>query len=180
MTNKTDSESIVLGGGCFWCLEAVYQRVRGVEQVSNGYSGGQTPQPDYQSVSSSNTGHAEVVKVDFDPNVVTLEQILDIFWQIHDPTTPNRQGNDVGSQYRSIILYANEKQKAVIDKSLKTAANVWSNPIVTEVKPLEVFYQAEVYHQNYFDNHPEQAYCQVVINPKLTKLNTKFADLVKD
>lgn len=171
--------STILGGGCFWCLEAVYQRVKGVDKVISGYAGGHTANPSYEQVSSGKTGHAEVVKIDFDPQSISYEQILDIFWAIHDPTSLNRQGDDVGEQYRSIILFANQKQKAEAQKSLDNAQKVWDKPIVTEIKPLDKFYPAEEYHRDYFNNHPEAAYCQVVINPKLAKFQDQFASLLK-
>lgn len=169
----------VLGGGCFWCLEAVYQEVAGIESVMSGYAGGQMPDPTYEQVSSGATGHAEVVKLAFDPAIISYNDVLDIFWAIHDPTTPGRQGNDVGSQYRSIILYADDEQKQTAEQSKAAVAKLWPNPVVTEIKPLEAFYEAEDYHQNYFRNHPEQAYCQLIINPKLQKLREKFHDRLK-
>lgn len=168
------NESIVLGGGCFWCLEAAYQMIRGVTKVVPGYAGGQTLSPTYEQVCSGETGHAEVVKVEFDPEVISLAEILEIFWAIHDPTTRNRQGHDVGSQYRSVIYYQ-DGQKANAEQSIKAVAKLWPNPIVTELAPLETFNEAEAYHHDYFKTHPEQAYCQVVINPKLAKLRQKFA-----
>lgn len=170
------TESIVLGGGCFWCLEASYQLIRGVTKVTSGYAGGSVPNPTYYAVATGKTGHAEVVKVEFDPDIISLSDILDVFWAIHDPTTLNRQGNDVGTDYRSIILYVGDNQKKVTEESIKAVAKLWPNPIVTELEPLEKFYQAEPEHQNYFKNHPAQAYCQVVINPKLEKLRAKFAE----
>lgn len=168
-------ETIVLGGGCFWCVEASYQLIRGVRKVTPGYAGGTDHHPDYYRVASGVTGHAEVVQVVFDPTVISLLDVLDIFWAIHDPTTVGRQGNDVGSQYRSVILYTDAQQLPVIEQSVQAAAQLWPNPIVTEVKALETFYEAEPEHHNYFKNHPEQAYCQVIINPKLRKLKQKFA-----
>lgn len=173
------SASVVLGGGCFWCLEAVYQRVKGVDKVVSGYAGGHSADPSYEQVSSGKTGHAEVVKIDFDPKIITYGQILDIFWAIHDPTSMNRQGNDVGEQYRSIILFADSEQQALAQQSLSEAQKVWDREIVTEIKPLDKFYPAEGYHQNYFNNHPEAAYCQVVINPKLDKFHSRFENLLK-
>lgn len=173
-------ESIVLGGGCFWCLEAVFQRVKGVLKVSNGYSGGEVADPSYEAVCGGQTGHAEVVKVEFDPNVISLDDILRIFWALHNPTTLNQQGNDVGTQYRSVIFYTDPEQKKVVKESLeKTAKPLWSEPIVTEVLPLSQFYPAESYHQDYFNQHPEQAYCQFVINPKVAKLKQKFAHFLR-
>lgn len=174
------TQSIVLGGGCFWCLEAGYQQVRGVTSVVSGYAGGQWPNPTYERVCSGTTGHAEVVKIEFDSAVVALKQLLDVFWTIHDPTTPNRQGYDVGSQYRSLILYTSEEQKSVIEQSCDEAQKVWTDPIVTEVKPLDHFWPAEEEQQNFFNKHPSSAYCTIVINPKLTKLREKRAELLKD
>lgn len=175
---KTDS--IVLGGGCFWCLEAIFQRVIGIVSVTNGYAGGTVENPSYEAVCSGETGHAEVVKLAFDPATASLKTILQIFWTLHDPTTRNRQGNDVGTQYRSVIFYENQEQKTTAEESLKQDGQpLWNNPIVTEIKPLEIFYPAEDYHQDYFNNHPEQAYCQTVINPKIAKLKQKFSDQLK-
>ena len=172
-------DNIVLGGGCFWCLEAAYQLIDGVVSVTSGYAGGKEPDPTYYDVAYGRTHHAEVVKIEFDANTISLEDILEIFWTIHDPTTPDRQGNDVGPQYRSIILYWDDRQKAIIKTSKQIAAKYWDNSIVTEVALLEKFYPAEPEHQNYFKNHPEQAYCQVIINPKLQKLKEKFASRIK-
>lgn len=174
-------QSIVLGGGCFWCLDAAYRRVKGVEQVVSGYAGGHWPNPTYERVVSGTTGHAEVVEVTFDPQVITLKTILDIYWTIHNPTTLNRQGNDVGTQYRSIILYNSPAQHAEIEKSIQEiAVPLWGENITTEIVPLEKFYPSEDYHQDYFNKNPEQGYCQVIINPKLQKLTNKFAQLLKD
>ncbi len=147
--------------------------------VTNGYAGGNTQNPHYEEVCSGTTGHAEVVKIEFEPELISLETILQIFWTIHDPTTRNRQGNDVGTQYRSIIFYENNKQKRQIEESLKQDGQpFWHDPIVTEIIPLKTFYPAEDYHQNYFNTHPEKAYCQIIINPKVTKLKQKFAHLL--
>jgi len=174
-------ESIVLGGGCFWCLDAAYRRVKGVVQVTSGYAGGHWPNPTYERVVTGTTGHAEVVKVDFDPETISLATILKIFWTLHDPTTLNRQGHDIGTQYRSIILFDSAQKQAEISKSIKeTAVPLWGENITTEVVPLEKFYPAEEYHQDYFNKKPEQGYCQVIINPKLQKLTKKFAQLLKD
>lgn len=156
------TETIILGGGCFWCLEASYQMIRGVESVVPGYSQG-----------------VEVVQVSFNPAEVGLEQLLEVFWIIHDPTSRDRQGNDVGPQYRSIIVFNNEQQDAIIKKSLTAVAKLYDKPIVTEVVNSDEFRIAEAYHHNYFNNHPEQAYCQVIINPKLAKLRQKFDALLK-
>ncbi len=168
-----------LGGGCFWCLEAVYQLVKGVTKVVPGYAGGATKNPTYYQVHQQDTGHAEVVQVTFDEKIISYSDMLDIFWAIHDPTTPNRQGNDVGSEYRSIILYHDETQHKQALASMRLAQKVWDDPIVTELKPLDTFFEAEPEHHNYFINHPEQAYCQVVINPKLDKVKKKFSAHLK-
>lgn len=172
-------ETATLGGGCFWCLEAAYQEVAGIKQVVSGYAGGTTADPTYESVSKGDTGHAEVVQLTYDPAVITYVDILDIFWALHDPTTPGRQGNDVGPEYRSIILYSNHQQRAMAETSKRAIASAWPEPVLTDIAPLEAFYPAEAYHQNYFRNHPEQAYCQIVINPKLQKLRQKFRDRLK-
>lgn len=172
-------ETAVLGGGCFWCLEAAYQEVNGVESVVSGYAGGEVEDPSYEQVCTGATGHAEVVKISFNPAVITFAGILEIFWAIHDPTTLNRQGNDVGTQYRSVIFYQNEQQKNEAQASIKEVSELWPAPVVTQLAPLKMFFPAEEYHQNYFRNHPEQGYCQVVINPKLLKLRQKFADRLK-
>jgi peptide-methionine (S)-S-oxide reductase len=175
------TEHIVLGGGCFWCLEAVYQQVKGVESVASGYAGGETDNPTYRVVCSGGTGHAEVVDVEFDPSQVSLRDLLEIFFVIHDPTTLNRQGADVGTQYRSVIFYQGESQKTVSEAIIKELSDngVYKDPIVTQLTTLETFYPAEAYHQNYYQNHPEQGYCQVVINPKLEKFKSKFKSLTR-
>lgn len=167
-------ESIVLGGGCFWCLDAAYRMIKGVRGVTSGYAGGPSPNPTYQEVSRGTTGHAEVVRVEFDPAVITLAQILEIFWALHNPTTPNRQGNDIGPQYRSMILYETDEQKETTQASVADIEKLWDAPIVTEVGKLKTFYPAEEEHQNYFAKNPHQGYCQVVINPKLNKLRERF------
>lgn len=169
----------VLGGGCFWCLEASYQLIRGVNGVIPGYAGGHTKNPGYDEVCAGKTGHAEVVQIDFDEKAISYKEVLDVFWVIHNPTTLNRQGNDVGEQYRSIILYSDEDQKHLAIDSIKKTQQFWDDPIITELKPLEKFYEAEPEHHNYFVNNPEQAYCQVIINPKLQKLRQKFANKLK-
>lgn len=175
------TDSIILGGGCFWCLEAVYQRVKGVLSVTNGYAGGSAKNPSYEQVSSGTTDHAEVVKVKFDPSIIDLQTILQLFWALHNPTTLNQQGNDIGPQYRSIILFHSDEQERIAKASLTNDGQpLWDEPIVTEIKPLDTFYPAEEYHQDYFNQHPDQAYCQIVINPKVTKLKQAFAHLLKD
>lgn len=174
-------ETATLGAGCFWCVEAVFQRLEGVETVVSGYTGGQIPHPTYQQICTGRTGHAEVIQIGFDPQKVSFADLLEVFWHTHDPTTLNRQGNDVGTQYRSAIFYANAEQKAVAEASLKAtdASGLWPNPIVTEIVPLEVFYPAEDYHQNYFNNNPTQPYCSFAIPPKLRKLEQKFGSRLK-
>lgn len=171
--------SVVLGGGCFWCTEAAFNLIAGITEVTPGYAGGSSINPTYASVASGKTGHAEVVRVQFDPAVISLEDVLDIFWAIHNPTTLNQQGNDVGTEYRSIILYSTPEQKVVIDHSLAHVAKLWNDPIVTEVAKLDVFYPAEEEHKNFFEKHPEMGYCQVIINPKLQLLKQKFASKLK-
>ncbi|NHK29709.1 MAG: peptide-methionine (S)-S-oxide reductase MsrA [Asgard group archaeon] len=169
----TDNKVIILGGGCFWCLEAVYNQIKGVEAIS-GYAGGTTRNPTYNQVVSGRTGHAEVVKVIYDSSVITLEQILEIFFEIHDPTTLNRQGNDIGTQYRSIVFYANTNEKEIIEKAIQKAQKNWKGPIVTEVQKLAEFFEAEDYHQKYYEKNPNQGYCRVIIKPKLNKLNKEI------
>jgi len=166
-------ETAYLGGGCFWCMEAVFERLPGVVAVTSGFAGGTTENPTYQEVCTETTGHAEVTKVDFDPAKITYARVLEVFWQAHDPTTLNRQGADEGTSYRSIILYADEKQKLYAEKSKLQAQNDFRNPIVTEIVPLKKFYPAEDYHQAYYDNNSNAGYCQVVITPKLEKLEAK-------
>jgi peptide-methionine (S)-S-oxide reductase len=164
------TEIATLGGGCFWCLEAVYNRIDGVKAVVSGYAGGQKENPTYEEVCSGTTGHAEVVQIHFDPQLISYEEILELFWKAHDPTTLNRQGADVGSQYRSIILYNNEAQGKAAERSKTKAAKIFSEPIVTEIAPLTDFYRAESYHQDYYRNNPHAGYCSFVIRPKLQKL----------
>lgn len=168
-----------LGGGCFWCLEASFQLIKGVIKVMPGYSGGHTRKPTYETLHYSDTGYAEVVQITFDPRIITYFDILDIFWAIHDPTTRNRQGNDVGSEYRSIILYSNDQQKNEAEASRAKTQKLWDNPIVTEIKQLDTFYEAEEEHHNFFKKYPKTAYCQVIINPKLEKLRAKFSERLK-
>ncbi len=169
-------EIVTFGSGCFWCTEAVFQQLKGVETVVSGYSGGHVENPSYEQVTTGRTGHAEVCQIQFDPEQISFEDMLEVFFNTHDPTTLNRQGNDVGTQYRSVIFYHSEEQretaervKAELDKS-----GTWKNPIVTEIVPFEKFYQAEGYHQNYFRNNPNQGYCRMVIAPKLDKFEKVF------
>lgn len=178
---KKQIETATLGGGCFWCLEAVYQRVKGVQKVVSGYAGGQVENPTYEQVCSDTTGHAEVVQITFAPEIISYEDILNIFWQIHDPTQLNRQGNDVGTQYRSVIFYHNEdqKRKAMVSKRDLEQTAIFKKPIVTEITPLTKFYPAEQYHQNYFNRNSNQMYCQLVIAPKLKKFKKSFTEYLK-
>jgi peptide-methionine (S)-S-oxide reductase len=175
---ENGSEVATLGGGCFWCLEAVYDELQGVEKVVSGYSGGHVANPSYEAVCTGNTGHAEVVQVTYDPDELSYREILEVFFTIHDPTTLNRQGADVGTQYRSVIFTHDEKQKEVAEEIIAEMERegVWDDPIVTEIVPLENFYRAEDYHQDYFQNHPNQGYCQVVIRPKLNKFRKTFRE----
>ncbi|MBN1525125.1 MAG: peptide-methionine (S)-S-oxide reductase MsrA [Spirochaetales bacterium] len=166
-------DSIVIGGGCFWCIEAVFSRIEGVTNAVSGYAGGTIANPSYQEVSSGLSGHAEVVIVEFEPAAITLAEILDIFFQAHDPTTINRQGADVGPQYRSIIFYKNEEQKNEIQKAIERAQNDYKNKIVTELQPLGMIYRAEEYHQDYYEINKNASYCRLVILPKLQKLKLK-------
>lgn len=173
---KEHQRQATFGGGCFWCVEAIFQRLNGVDHVMSGYAGGDTERPTYQQVISGSTGHAEVVQVTFDPETISFEQLMEVFFRTHNPTTLNRQGNDVGTQYRSIVLYNSPDQKESVTKIIEklNEAEIWPDPIVTKVEPLEVFYPAEEYHQNYFNRNPEQAYCQVVILPKVQEFKELF------
>lgn len=175
------TETITLAGGCFWCLEAVFKRLRGIEHVQSGYCGGIVPHPSYKEVCSGTTGHAEAVQITFDNEIISLIDILEVFWKLHDPTTLNQQGNDVGTQYRSAIFYSNEEQQKIILESLETLKNshTYNNPIVTEIVPLGIFYPAEEYHNDYFDRNREQGYCRLIIDPKIEKLYKDFKDKVK-
>ncbi len=176
-----DYETATLGGGCFWCLEAVYVQVVGVRDVVSGYAGGEVANPSYEAVCTGRTGHAEVVQVTFDRTIIGFREILEIFFSIHDPTTLNRQGADVGTQYRSIILYHNEHQKQVAEEMIATldASDAYRDPIVTQVVPLEAFYAAEDYHQSYYETNTNQPYCRAVIAPKLNKLQKDFVTRLK-
>lgn len=173
------TEIATLGGGCFWCLEAVYQELNGVQQVESGYAGGQVANPSYEDVCGGQTGHAEVVRITFDPAVVSYREILEIFFTIHDPTTLNRQGNDCGTQYRSVIYYHTPEQQDTAKHVIAEMANVWDAPIVTELSPLPTYYKAEDYHQNYFRQNPLQGYCAFVVAPKVAKFRKVFADKAK-
>jgi len=173
------TEKAVLGGGCFWCLEAVFEEVKGVKDVVSGYAGGSVENPDYDSVCSGDTGHAEVVQITYDPEVVKFEDLLEIFWSIHDPTTLNRQGADVGTQYRSIILYVDEEQRKIAESSREEAQRRFYDPIVTEISPLTKFWPAEEYHQDYFRKNPYQGYCRAVVAPKVEKFRKSHKGWVK-
>jgi peptide-methionine (S)-S-oxide reductase len=175
-------EKATLAGGCFWCLEAIYKKIKGVLEVIPGYSGGKTKNPSYEQVCSDTTGHAETIQISFAPDLISYAEILKIFWEIHNPTTLNRQGHDIGSQYRSVIFYHNEEQKRIAEKSKKDLedANIWPGPVVTEIVPYNEFYPAEEYHKNYFRNHPENGYCQLVVRPKVEKFKKKFQDYFKE
>jgi peptide-methionine (S)-S-oxide reductase len=175
------SEVATLGGGCFWCLEAVYDELKGVTDVVSGYSGGHVPNPTYEQVCGKHTGHAEVVQVTFDPEVISFRDVLKVFFTIHDPTTMNRQGNDAGPQYRSAIFCNSPEQKAAAEETIAelNREGLWPRPIVTEVTPFEAFYPAEDYHQEYFARNPYQGYCQAIIAPKVAKFRKKFVDSLK-
>lgn len=170
------TESLVVGGGCFWCTEAAYQLLPGVKTVTSGYAGGKEPNPTYEQVCAHATGHAEVIKIDFNPAEVSLERLLEYFWHVHNPTQVGGQGNDHGPQYRSIILYANAEQKVAAEKSRAEAAKTFRDPITTEIVPLEKFWPAEAYHQDYFAKNPNQGYCSYVIAPKIKKLEKALAE----
>ncbi|MEM9856118.1 MAG: peptide-methionine (S)-S-oxide reductase MsrA [Bacteroidota bacterium] len=174
-------EKATLGAGCFWCIEAVVQRINGVVEVVSGYTGGQVKDPTYREICSGQTGHAEVAQITFDPSVVSFEEILEVFWSSHDPTTLNRQGADVGTQYRSAIFYHNNTQKEIAENSKKALgqSGIYGSPIVTEITELGVFYPAEDYHQNYYNNNSEQPYCQFVVKPKVDKIKRVFAEKLK-
>jgi peptide-methionine (S)-S-oxide reductase len=174
-------EIATLAGGCFWCLEAMYEQLKGVENVVSGYAGGHVPDPTYRQVSSGATGHAEVVQITYDPAEVTFRDLLEVFFTIHDPTTLNRQGADIGTQYRSAIFYHDPEQKAVAEQVIQEMeeAAVWDDPIVTQLAPLDAFFQAEDYHQEYYRKNPDQAYCQVVIRPKVAKFRQKYLARLK-
>ncbi|USN96686.1 MAG: peptide-methionine (S)-S-oxide reductase MsrA [Candidatus Nomurabacteria bacterium] len=169
-----------LAGGCFWCLDAVYRRIKGVENVVSGYTGGDLPTPTYDQVSLGSTGHAESVEVTFDESIVPGDVILDLFFLIHDPTTLNQQGNDIGTQYRSAMFYADDSQKEAFKSAIERAKKHWNNPIVTEVKPLNMFYPAENYHQDYFNNNPGNGYCSIVIEPKIVKARNAYKQYFKE
>jgi len=180
--NDSNTETAVFGAGCFWCVEAIYQRVNGVKDIESGYAGGHIQDPTYRQVTTGKTGHAEVIKLEYDPSVISFEELLEVFWHTHNPTTLNRQGADVGTQYRSAIFYLTEEQKEVAEKSLEKtdASDLWEDQIVTEITPLSNYSTAEDYHQNYFNNNPNAGYCSVVIAPKLAKFKKDFPHLLQD
>ncbi len=177
--NPDSVETATLGGGCFWCIEAVYLEMKGVLKVESGYAGGHVPHPTYREVCTGTTGHAEVVQITYDPSVVSYADLLEVFFAVHDPTTLNRQGNDVGTQYRSVIFYHNEEQKRIAQAAKETAAQLWPKPIVTQIAPLDRFYKAEDYHQDYYRNNPSQPYCIYVVGPKVEKFRQKFRQYLK-
>lgn len=175
------TEAATLGGGCFWCIEAIYNDIRGVKSAISGYAGGRVKNPTYEQVCSHMTGHAEVVQITYDPDMISYRDILEIFFSVHDPTTLNRQGNDVGDQYRSVILYHDDEQKRIAQETIQalTEARAFADPIVTQVVPLDQFYPAEDYHQEYFKNNPNQPYCRFVVAPKVTKFRKHHAEVLK-
>lgn len=181
--NNNQSKSLEIatyGAGCFWCVEAVFQELKGVEKVVSGYMGGNTKNPTYKEVCSGTTGHAEVAQIHFDPNIITFAELLEVFWTTHDPTTLNRQGYDVGSQYRSAIFYQSEKQQKTAEESKKNiATQLWTDPIVTEISAASTFYEAEQYHQDFYSLNPDYGYCRAVINPKMKKFREKFIHKLK-
>lgn len=174
-------EVAVFGGGCFWCTEAIFESLKGVESITPGYAGGKIDNPSYHEVSSGETGHAEVIKIEFDPSVISYQDLLEVFWNTHNPTTLNRQGNDIGTQYRSIILYTSEQQKKIAEQSLEAlkTSETFKDPIVTEIKPLEKFYEAEEYHKKFYTKHQDEPYCQLIISPKLQHLREKYSNKMK-
>jgi peptide-methionine (S)-S-oxide reductase len=176
-----EMDTAVLGAGCFWCIEAVFLSLKGVESVESGYSGGQLINPTYKDICTGRTGHAEVARVVFNPSLISFAELLEVFWKTHDPTTLNRQGNDVGTQYRSVVFYLNEKQRkeAIYYKNRLQNSGAWDDPIITEISPLDVFYKAENYHQNYYEMNKNQSYCRYVIQPKLDKFKKAFKEKLK-
>jgi peptide-methionine (S)-S-oxide reductase len=181
MSDKPELKRVTFAGGCFWCTEAIFQRLKGVERVVVGYSGGHVDHPTYEQVCSGNTGHAESIQITYNPAKISYDELLEVFWKTHDPTTKNRQGNDVGPQYRSVIFYHDEEQKKLAEsyKSKLEAEHIWNRPILTEIVPLAKFWPAEDYHQNYYHNNPSQSYCTFVITPKIEKFRKIFKDRLK-
>ena len=182
MVDNNNLKKATFGSGCFWCTEAVFERVEGVQSVVSGYAGGTVEYPSYKQVCTGTTGHAEVIQITYDPDIITYDELLQIFWRTHDPTTLNRQGNDVGTQYRSVIFYHDDEQKQLAEKYKEelNASGAWKDPIVTEIVPLTNFYKAEDYHQNYYENNPNQGYCSFVIAPKLEKFEKVFKEKLKE
>lgn len=181
MSEERASETATVGGGCFWCLDAAFRDLRGIDRVVSGYAGGRVRDPSYEAVCTGTTGHAEVVQVTYDPRVITYDELLEVFFALHDPTTPNRQGADVGPQYRSIIFYHDDAQRAAAEATIRrlTEEQVWDAPIVTQLEPIPEFWPAEEYHQDYFAKHPGSGYCQVVVAPKVAKLRRAFASKLR-
>ncbi len=179
--NKKNNDIAYLAGGCFWCFEAIFQNLQGVEEVTSGYSGGNVKNPTYEQVCSGKTGHAEVIKIEYDTSLITYKELLEVFFTTHDPTTLNRQGNDVGTQYRSVIFYQTQDQKIAAEQMKSEIENkkIWDNTIVTEISPLREFYEAEEFHQEYFLNNPTQSYCNVVIEPKVSKFRKQYSEKLK-
>ena len=173
-------EKIILAGGCFWCTEAIFNRLKGVTKVTPGYTGGTTTNPSYEEVCSGRTGHVEAIEIEFDPKIISYQKLLEIFFQLHDPTTLNKQGNDVGTQYASKIFYITSSQKETAKKALKIAQNNYQDPIVTKILPATEFYPAESYHKDYYDSHKDQPYCQIIIDPKIQKLYKNFKQEIKN
>ncbi|HEY3372853.1 MAG TPA: peptide-methionine (S)-S-oxide reductase MsrA [Prolixibacteraceae bacterium] len=181
MTSSAQKETATFGGGCFWCTEAIFKSLKGVETVESGYSGGKVKNPSYREVCTGETGHAEVIQITFDPAVISFRELLEVFWETHDPTTLNRQGADVGTQYRSVVFYHSPQQKETAEKykAELNQENVFNKPVVTEITPFDKFYNAENYHQDYYNNNSTQGYCQIVIVPKLEKFRKVFKDKLK-
>jgi peptide-methionine (S)-S-oxide reductase len=181
MDNQSKRQFATLAGGCFWCIEAVFNDLEGFESAISGYAGGKDPNPSYQLVCTGTTGHAEAVQVAFDPNIISYKELLEIFFTIHDPTTRNRQGPDIGPQYRSVVFYHDDEQRATAEQVMQEieAAGIWDAPLVTELTPLDTFYPAEDYHQEYFKRNPNQPYCSMVVAPKVAKFRKKYADRLK-
>jgi peptide-methionine (S)-S-oxide reductase len=179
---QATTQVATLGGGCFWCTEAVFSELKGVEKVESGYSGGTVPNPTYEQVCTGRTGHAEAIQITFNPGVISYKELLQIFFTVHDPTTLNRQGADVGTQYRSVIFYHDEEQRMVAEQVVKEigGAKIWDAPIVTQIVPFEAFYEAEAYHQEYFKQNPRQSYCQVVVAPKVAKFRAHYREKLKN
>ena len=180
LTPSLETETATLGGGCFWCVEAVYQDLRGVLKVESGYTGGPSENPTYKEVCSGFSGHAEVIQITFDPSIISFQELLRVFFTVHDPTTLNRQGNDVGSQYRSVIYFHSKAQEIAAKTIIQEAQEAWDDPIVTELSAAQKFYKAEVYHQNYYKDNPNQGYCSFIIAPKVRKFREKFREKLKN